>query len=100
MIRKVWFTIDKYDHGCSGLPYKNKLGAIKGDSWQVWTDERVRKQFNFGQGSMKDFERYCKNNNCTPVMQGNFWKIAEPLGPEWRFNAEKFIEETINRCKW
>lgn len=96
----IWFTIDRYDHGCTGLAFKNPLAAIQSDAWQVWTDERVRKQFNFGNGTMKDFERYCKNNMCTAVMEGNFWKIAEPLGEEWRRGAERFIEETINKMNW
>lgn len=99
-MEKVWFTIDKYNHGCSGQPYKNKLEAIKGDSWCVWTEGRVRKQFNFGQGTMDDYKQYCKNNNCVTVSENAFWKIAEPLGGSWRDDAEKFIKETINRCKW
>lgn len=95
-----WFTIDRYSHGCSGVPYKSKLCAIRGDSWSVWTDKRVRSMFNNGQGTMEDFRRYCKNNNCTAVLEDDFWKIAKPLGVEWRHGAERFINETIEKCKW
>lgn len=91
----LFFTIDHYDHGCTGLPYKSKLAAIKSDSWQVWTDERIRSQFNLGQGTMADFFRYCKNNNCTPVLEEDFWRIAAPLGESWRYNAQLFINEII-----
>ena len=99
-MKKIWFTIYKYNHGCCGVPYKSKLEAIKDDRWGMWTDERVRKQFNLGQGTMKDFERYCRNNNFIPVTEEEFWKIAAPLGEEWMHSAEKFINETIERCGW
>ena len=36
--------------------------AIKNQWFTVWTPERIKAAFNFGNGTQKDFELYMKNN--------------------------------------
>lgn len=36
--------------------------AIKNLWFTVWTSERIRAAFNFGNGTEKDFDRYMKDN--------------------------------------
>lgn len=36
--------------------------AIKNLWFTVWTPERIKAAFNFGNGTKKDFDRYMKNN--------------------------------------
>ena len=37
--------------------------AIKNGWFTVWTPERIKNAFNFGHGTIADFERYKKDNN-------------------------------------
>ena len=43
--------------------YKGGINqAIKDGYFNVWTDERIKKAFNFGNGTKKDFNRYKEAN--------------------------------------
>lgn len=35
---------------------------IRGKMYILWDEERVKHAFNFGNGTMKDFKRYMKDN--------------------------------------
>ena len=37
--------------------------TIKARLFNIWTAERIKGAFNYGNGSMKDFNRYKKDNN-------------------------------------
>lgn len=37
--------------------------AIKDGYFSVWTSERIKNTFNFGNGAKSDFEEYRKNNH-------------------------------------
>lgn len=39
-----------------------KLEAIRAGWFNIWTPERIRGAFAFGHGTMKDFERYKRDN--------------------------------------
>lgn len=41
---------------------KTKSEAIKAGYFRAWTAERIKKAFNFGNGTMKDFNEYTENN--------------------------------------
>lgn len=45
---------------------KNVTEGIKKGLYNVWDDDRIKKAFNCGNGSIKDFENYMKDNknNC------------------------------------
>ena len=45
--------------------------AIKNQWFTVWTPERIKAAFNFGNGTKKDFNRYKKDNSklCYFVMR-------------------------------
>lgn len=43
--------------------YKGGINqAIKDGYFNVWTDERIKKAFNFGNGTKADFNRYKEDN--------------------------------------
>jgi len=91
----MWVEIDRYNHGCCGIRYKSQLEAIKDGAWKIWDEERVRRMHNFGHGTMKDHEHYCKNNNCDVVSMDKFWSMTKCLGPKWREDAEEFIKKVL-----
>lgn len=95
----MWFTINKYDHGCCGREYPSKLDAIKDGAWSPWTEERVRRAHNLGRGTMKDHEWHNKLNHKVVVSKEEFWRIAEPLGEEWRREAEEFIKDLLTELQ-
>lgn len=41
---------------------KSKQDAIKKGFYNIWTPERIKSAFNFGNGTIKDFYRYRKDN--------------------------------------
>lgn len=51
-----------------GKSYINKFydgdlqRAIKQKDGIIWTDQKIKKAFNFGNGSKKDFKRYMSDN--------------------------------------
>lgn len=45
------------------IEYGGDVGkAITAGDYTVWTPERIKGAFNFGAGTMADFERYKRNN--------------------------------------
>ena len=40
----------------------NLNAALKAKDGILWTDEKIKAAFNFGNGSMSDFKRYISNN--------------------------------------
>lgn len=44
--------------------YKGGISqSIKDGYFSVWTNERIKNAFNFGNGTASDFEEYKKNNH-------------------------------------
>lgn len=59
----IQFTIDSFSHGLTGRPYNSIKDAIQdGGSYSVWCNEKIKLAFSFGNGTEKDFKRYCKDN--------------------------------------
>ena len=44
------------------VKYGSIENAIKEGFYTVWTQDKIRKAFNFGNGTQKDFERHKDNN--------------------------------------
>lgn len=51
----MWLEISK-----QGSKKANE--AIDKGNYNKWNESRIRRAFNFGNGTMKDFERYMKDN--------------------------------------
>ena len=48
---------------CNDEIRKQGLRGAIADGWfNIWTPERIKGAFNYGKGTMKDFERYKKDN--------------------------------------
>ena len=41
----------------------NKKESIEKGMYNIWDNKRIKRAFNFGNGTMKDFKRYMKDNN-------------------------------------
>lgn len=76
---KVLFAIPSYTHGLAGRKYKNMREAIKDGTYDAWTDERIKLAFNFGNGTLKDLKRFCKDNKEKIISSECFYKILNSL---------------------
>lgn len=61
----IQFTINSFSNGM----YNSIKDAIQDGGYSVWCNEKIKKAFSFGNGTEKDFERYCKDNKCKIVSE-------------------------------
>jgi hypothetical protein len=69
----IQFTIDSFSGGISGRRYKSINEAIQDGGYSVWCNEKIKLAFNFGNGTEKDFKRYCKDNKCKIISENEFF---------------------------
>lgn len=93
----IQFTINSFSHGLTGRPYKSIKDAIQGDGYSVWCNEKIKKAFSFGNGTEKDFKRYCKDNKCKIVSENEFYKELYSLPFNEQETHIQFIREQLNR---
>lgn len=64
-MKKVWIEI------CNDAIRKTGIKGAISDGWfNVWTPERIKGAFSFGHGTMKDFDRFRRDNSpryCTII---------------------------------
>ena len=72
-------TIWSFENCLAGRKIKNVRDAIVSDSFDVWDDERIRKCFNFGNGTKKDWERFIKDNKEKVIPTKKFFEIVDSL---------------------
>lgn len=89
----IQFTIDSFSGGVSGRPYNSINEAIKDGGYSVWCNEKIKLAFSFGNGTEKDFKRYCKDNKCKIISENEFYSL--PLN-EQKTHIQ-FIHEQLNR---
>ena len=89
----IQFTIDSFSGGISGRPYNSIKDAIKDGGYSVWCNEKIKLAFSFGNGTEKDFKRYCKDNKCKIISENEFYSL--PLN-EQKTHIQ-FIHEQLNR---
>lgn len=65
----IQFSINSFSNGLSGYPYNSIKDAIKDGSYSVWCNQKIKLAFSFGNGTEKDFKRYCKDNKCKIVSE-------------------------------
>lgn len=89
----IQFTIDSFSNGISGRPYKSINEAIQDGGYSVL----VKLAFSFGNGTEKDFKRYCKDNKCRIVSENEFYKELYSLPLNEQKTHIQFIREQLNR---
>ena len=85
----IQFTINSFSHGLTGRPYNSIKDAIQdGGSYSVWCND--------GNGTEKDFKRYCKDNKCKIVSESEFYKELYSLPLNEQETHIQFIREQLN----
>lgn len=93
----IQFTINSFSHGLTGRPYNSIKDAIQdGGSYSVWCNEKIKLTFSFGNGTEKDFKRYCKDNKCKIVSESEFYKELYSLPLNEQETHIQFIREQLN----
>lgn len=87
----IQFTIDSFSGGISGRPYNSIKDAIQDGGYSVWCNEKIKKAFSFGNGTEKDFERYCKI-----ISESDFYKEIHSLPFNEQITHIKFIKEQLS----
>lgn len=93
----IQFTIDSFSGGLSGRPYNSIKDAIQDGGYSVWCNEKIKKAFSFGNGTEKDFKRYCKDNKCNVISENEFYKELHSLPLNEQKTHIQFIREQLNR---
>lgn len=92
----VQFSIDSFSNGVSGRPYKSINEAIQDGGYSVWCNEKIKLAFSFGNGTEKDFERYCKDNHCKIISESDFYKEIHSLPLNEQITHIQFIREQLS----
>lgn len=92
----IQFTIDSFSGGILGRRYESINEAIQDGGYSVWCNEKIKKAFSFGNGTEKDFQRYCKDNKCKIVSENEFYKELSFLPPNEQEMHVQFIREQLS----
>lgn len=93
----IQFTINSFSHGLTGRPYNSIKDAIQdGGSYSVWCNEKIKLAFSFGDGTEKDFKRYCKDNKCNVISENEFYKELYSLPLNEQETHIQFIREQLS----
>ena len=92
----IQFTIDSFSGGVSGRPYNSINEAIKDGGYSVWCNEKIKLAFSFGNGTEKDFKRYCKDNLCKIISESDFYKELHSLPLKEQRTHIQFIREQLS----
>lgn len=77
MYENVLFVVDGYTNGIAGRKYKNVTEAIHDGSYMPWDERRIKSGFSFGNGTIDDLKKFCKDNKATILKSDEFFKILE-----------------------
>ena len=72
-------TIYTYENCLTGRKIKNVRDAIINDAFDIWDDEKIKRTFNFGNGTKKDWERFIKDNKEKVIPTKQFFDIVDSL---------------------
>lgn len=82
--------------GClTGRKYASVRDAVGDGGYSVWTDGRVKSSFSFGNGTQKDFDRYCRANLLKRISVDEFKSIVSGLADGE--SHLRYLEEEIDR---
>ena len=82
-----------YSNCLGGRKYKGNKETIADGGYEGWNDARIKGAFNFGNGTMNDFKRFCKANLLRQIQVDEFWKIVDTL-PDAQ-NHKDFVNRTL-----
>ena len=88
------YTINTFDHGCCGRKHKNVQEAIIQGSWDMWPEQRIKKCFNFANGTMNDLKRFCKDNHSQIYEENEFTSLLDTIPEEHKRKSIEFIKHT------
>lgn len=91
----VQFTINSFSNCLTGRPYNSIKDAIQDGSYSVWCNEKIKLAFSFGNGTEKDFKRYCKDNKCKIISENEFYKELYSLPLNEQKTHIQFIREQL-----
>lgn len=92
----VLFAVDSRTNGIYGRRYKNLAQAISAGSYAPWDSDRIKSAFQFGNGTLKDFRRHCKDNGMTILTAKEFFNIFNQLPDEAQKRHMQFISELLH----
>lgn len=92
----IQFTINSFSNGISVRPYKSINEAIQYGGYSVWCNEKIKLAFSFGNGTEKDFKRYCKDNKYRIVSENEFYKELYSLPLNEQETHIQFIREQLS----
>ena len=72
-------TIYTYENCLTGRKIKNVRDAIINDAFDIWDDEKIKRTFNFGNGTKKDWERFIKDNKEKVIPTKQFFDMVDSL---------------------
>lgn len=58
--------------------------------------KKIKLAFSFGNGTEKDFERYCKDNKCKIISENDFYKEIHSLPFNEQITHIQFIREQLS----
>lgn len=71
----IQFSINSFSNGLTGRSYNSIKDAIKDSSYSVWCNQKIKLAFSFGNGTGKDFKRYCKDNKCKIISENELYSL-------------------------
>ena len=89
-MEKIWIKVFT-DNG-TGL----KREIITGN-WQVWSEQRIKDAYNFGQGTLKDFKHRAKANRQIIFTLEEFRQEITSLPKEDYLRIENWLTTGIER---
>ena len=60
--KNLLFTVDSYDHGCTGRKYNSIREAVADGAYNAYNTAKIRRAFNFGRGTLQDLKRHAATN--------------------------------------
>lgn len=79
MYENIIVTIYTYENCLTGRKIKNVRDAIINDAFDVWDDNKIKRTFNFGNGTKEDWKRFIKSNKEKVIQTKQFFEIVDSL---------------------
>ena len=94
--KKCLFAVESRTHGIYGEPYKSVADAIADGAYGVWDERRIKSAHGNGNGTLKDFQRHCKDNKVKILSADEFFPIFDKLPCDVQETHLKFIRELMH----
>lgn len=92
----IQFTINSFSNGNQAARTTRSKTQYKTVDTPFGATKRSKKAFSFGNGTEKDFERYCKDNHCKIISESDFYKEIHSLPFNEQITHIQFIREQLS----